>query len=78
MCEWSLNATFCPFLGLCATADQLLRRFRRPLYTRVVGMENWRRGALTKPVSLAPESMGVSRSCIAEGRSSVAGVTKRV
>lgn len=39
MCGWSLNATFCPFLGLCATADQLLRRFRRPLYiaTMVAG-----------------------------------------
>jgi hypothetical protein len=32
MCGWSLNATFCPFLGLCATADQLLQRFEEPLH----------------------------------------------
>jgi hypothetical protein len=31
MWGWSLNATFCPFLGLCATADQLLRRFEEPV-----------------------------------------------
>jgi hypothetical protein len=35
------------------------------MYTRVVGMENWRRGAITKPVSLASsESMGVSRCAL--------------
>jgi hypothetical protein len=31
MCGWSLNATFCRFCGLCATADQLLRRFEEPV-----------------------------------------------
>jgi hypothetical protein len=54
MCGRSLNATFCPFLGLCATADQLLRRFRRPLYTGLSLVEPYhsmRRRAMSRDMA---------------------------